>query len=263
MGCAVSLGTVSCSDDDDDTEDQKKEQKQDVPDSTPDDKGGDKTPSEPEKDLTPEESGAVMKDIVEVVNKGESSLLSEASAMTTEQLNGLASTIIAYNNNKDNAEWKEAFIKESGSSEVTRILDETISELENFGVDMSEITSKDLVEAFSGYFKPVDQLGQGYKDGMSEGATHEKLFNEVYDDKIAKLDVSDFNACLTVFNSLTPAQQTELINVVTSWSNKENDEEWKSGFLKGVNVNDAAKEEHLRSQLDSLVPMINTLTIFM
>ena len=82
IGCAFSMGTTSCGDDDD--EDEPKQEVNNV--------------------VTPTEAGDLMKDIVKKSEEKGSNILAQATSMTKDQLVNLAETIIEYNNNK---KWKK------------------------------------------------------------------------------------------------------------------------------------------------------------
>ena len=77
IGCAFSMGTTSCGDDDD--EDEPKQEVNNV--------------------VTPTEAGDLMKDIVKKSEEKGSNILAQATSMTKDQLVNLAETIIEYNNN--------------------------------------------------------------------------------------------------------------------------------------------------------------------
>ncbi len=252
MGSVFSLGTVSCDDDDD--EETKKEQKQDNPDSNKPSDNNNNTPSSPDKNFTPEESGAVMKEVVEKFNEKGSSIIDQATSMTSDQLTNLASTIIEYGKNKDNTEWKETFVKEAGSQEAVEMLDDVIKKLVgDIGVDITEITPSDLVESFKGYFKPVDELGQGYQEGFNEGESHKATIAAVYDEKFASIPTTPdgLTQMMGVFGALPEAQQKEFINAALAWANKEGDDEWKKGFLAGTGLNES-DQKALGEKLDYL-----------
>ena len=160
IGCAFSMGTSSCGDDDDD------EPKQEQVDKAT-------------------EAGNVMKDVVDSYNLKGADLLDQATSMTKEQLQNLAETVVEYNKNKNNAEWMQKFLGAAASSEAdkkaaTELLDKSISQIENLGVVMDEITTQDLLDVFSEYFEGKDQLGQGEADGIKQGATHKDLFDAIY-----------------------------------------------------------------------------------
>lgn len=255
MGCAVSLGTTSCDEDEEENQDTKKEQSNDKKDPASDDKkdpannnnGGDKTPAaDSTQYTTPEASGETMKEIVNNFTDKGSNLIDQATSMTTEELKNLAATIIEYDKNKDNKEWKESFENKVGSSETAteavKMLDDVISKLvgEDVGVDMSEMTPDILVEAFSKIVTPKDKLGKGYEEGFKEGESHKATIAEVYDESFASIptDLSGLDPMMKVFQSLTDAQKKEFINVALTWANKEGDDEWKKGFLAGTGLSE-------------------------
>lgn len=255
MGCAVSLGTTSCDEDEEENQDTKKEQSNDKKDPASDDKkdpannnnGGDKTPAaDSTQYTTPEASGETMKEIVNNFTDKGSNLIDQATSMTTEELKNLAATIIEYDKNKDNKEWKESFENKVGSSETAteavKMLDDVISKLvgEDVGVDMSEMTPDILVDAFKEFFTPKDEIGTGYDEGFKEGESHKATIAAVYDEKLASIptDYSGLNTMVEVFRGLPADQQKEFVNVALTWANKEGDNEWKEGFLDGTGLNE-------------------------
>lgn len=232
IGCAFSMGTSSCGDDDDD------EPKQEQVDKAT-------------------EAGNVMKDVVDSYNLKGADLLDQATSMTKEQLQNLAETVVEYNKNKNNAEWMQKFLGAAASSEAdkkatTELLDKSISQIENLGVVMDEITTQDLLDVFSEYFEGKDQLGQGEADGIKQGATHKDLFDAIYEEKLASIPATEegLESMLNVFQTLTD-QQKELVNVVLAWANKSDDAAWQSGFLSSV-MSDSASQQGLKEKLDFL-----------
>ena len=233
IGCAFSMGTSSCGDDDDD------EPKQEQVDKAA-------------------EAGNVMKDVVDSYNLKGADLLDQATSMTKEQLQNLAETVVEYNKNKNNAEWMQKFLGAAASSEAdkkaaTELLDKSISQIENLGVVMDEITTQDLLDVFSEYFEGKDQLGQGEADGIKQGATHKDLFDAIYEEKLASIPATEegLESMLNVFQTLPADQQKELVNVVLAWANKSDDAAWQSGFLSSV-MSDSASQQGLKEKLDFL-----------
>lgn len=233
IGCAFSMGTSSCGDDDDD------EPKQEQVDKAT-------------------EAGNVMKDVVDSYNLKGADLLDQATSMTKEQLQNLAETVVEYNKNKNNAEWMQKFLGAAASSEAdkkaaTELLDKSISQIENLGVVMDEITTQDLLDVFSEYFEGKDQLGQGEADGIKQGATHKDLFDAIYEEKLASIPATEegLESMLNVFQTLPADQQKELVNVVLAWANKSDDAAWQSGFLSSV-MSDSASQQGLKEKLDFL-----------
>lgn len=233
IGCAFSMGTSSCGDDDDD------EPKQEQVDKAT-------------------EAGNVMKDVVDSYNLKGADLLDQATSMTKEQLQNLAETVVEYNKNKNNAEWMQKFLGAAASSEAdkkatTELLDKSISQIENLGVVMDEITTQDLLDVFSEYFEGKDQLGQGEADGIKQGATHKDLFDAIYEEKLASIPATEegLESMLNVFQTLPTDQQKELVNVVLAWANKSDDAAWQSGFLSSV-MSDSASQQGLKEKLDFL-----------
>lgn len=233
IGCAFSMGTSSCGDDDDD------EPKQEQVDKAT-------------------EAGNVMKDVVDSYNLKGADLLDQATSMTKEQLQNLAETVVEYNKNKNNAEWMQKFLGTAASSEAdkkaaTELLDKSISQIENLGVVMDEITTQDLLDVFSEYFEGKDQLGQGEADGIKQGATHKDLFDAIYEEKLASIPATEegLESMLNVFQTLPTDQQKELVNVVLAWANKSDDAAWQSGFLSSV-MSDSASQQGLKEKLDFL-----------
>ena len=231
IGCAFSMGTSSCGDDDDD------EPKQEQVDKAT-------------------EAGNVMKDVVDSYNLKGADLLDQATSMTKEQLQNLAETVVEYN--KNNAEWMQKFLGAAASSEAdkkaaTELLDKSISQIENLGVVMDEITTQDLLDVFSEYFEGKDQLGQGEADGIKQGATHKDLFDAIYEEKLASIPATEegLESMLNVFQTLPTDQQKELVNVVLAWANKSDDAAWQSGFLSSV-MSDSASQQGLKEKLDFL-----------
>jgi len=235
IGCAFSMGTTSCGDDDDDDE-----------------------PKQEQVDKATE-AGNVMKDVVDSYNIKGGNLLDQATSMTKDQLQKLAETVVQYNKNKNNAEWMQTFLgaaasKEADKKAATDLLDDAISQLENIGVVMNEITTKDLLDVFSEYFEGKDQLGQGEADGIKQGATHKDLFNAIYEEKLASIPATEegLDQMFNVFQTLPKNQQTELVNVVLAWANKADDAAWQEGFLSGVSMKNAADQQGLKEKLDFL-----------
>jgi hemoglobin-like flavoprotein len=233
IGCAFSMGTSSCGDDDDD------EPKQEQVDKAT-------------------EAGNVIKDVVDSYNLKGADLLDQATSMTKEQLQNLAETVVEYNKNKNNAEWMQKFLGAAASSEAdkkatTELLDKSISQIENLGVVMDEITTQDLLDVFSEYFEGKDQLGQGEADGIKQGATHKDLFDAIYEEKLASIPATEegLESMLNVFQTLPTDQQKELVNVVLAWANKSDDAAWQSGFLSSV-MSDSASQQGLKEKLDFL-----------
>ncbi|MBR5209711.1 MAG: hypothetical protein IKV67_07640 [Paludibacteraceae bacterium] len=233
IGCAFSMGTSSCGDDDDD------EPKQEQVDKAT-------------------EAGNVMKNVVDSYNLKGADLLDQATSMTKEQLQNLAETVVEYNKNKNNAEWMQKFLGAAASSEAdkkaaTELLDKSISQIENLGVVMDEITTQDLLDVFSEYFEGKDQLGQGEADGIKQGATHKDLFDAIYEEKLASIPATEegLESMLNVFQTLPADQQKELVNVVLAWANKSDDAAWQSGFLSSV-MSDSASQQGLKEKLDFL-----------
>ncbi len=234
IGCAFSMGTSSCGDDDDDDE-PKQEQ---VDNAT--------------------EAGNVMKEVVESYNFKGGNLLDQATSMTKDQLQNLAETVVDYNKNKNNSEWMQTFLgaaasDEAGKKAATELLDEAISQIENLGVVMNEVTTKDLLDVFSEYFEGKDQLGQGKTGGIKQGESHKALFDAIYEDKLASIPATEegLERMLNVFHTLPTDQQKELVNVVLAWANKSDDAAWQSGFLSSV-MSDSASQQGLKEKLDFL-----------
>ncbi len=234
IGCAFSMGTTSCGDDDD--EDEPKQEQ--VNKAT--------------------EAGNVMKEVVDSYNIKGANLLDQATSMTKDQLQKLAETVVEYNKNKNNSEWMQTFLGTAASSEAdkkatTDLLDDAISQLENIGVVMNEVTTKDLLDTFSEYFEGKDQLGEGEADGIKQGATHKDLFDAIYEEKLASIPATEegLDQMFNVFQTLPADQQTELVNVVLAWANKSDDVAWQEGFLSGVSA-DAATQQGLKEKLDFL-----------
>ena len=232
IGCAFSMGTSSCGDDDDD------EPKQEV-----------------NNVVTPTEAGDLMKDIVEKSEEKGSNILAQATSMTKDQLQNLAETIIEYNNNKNNTSWMQSFVDAAGSEDnakkAAELLDEAISGLEDYGVVMDEITTKDLLDTFSEIFEGKEQLGEGEADGIAQGATHKDLFDAIYEEQLASIPATNegLSQMVGVFSSLPENQQKEMISILVAWSNKSQDEAWKKGFLEGTKL-DAASQQGLKEKLD-------------
>lgn len=233
IGCAFSMGTTSCGDDDD--EDEPKQEVNDV--------------------VTPTEAGDLMKDIVKKSEEKGSNILAQATSMTKDQLVNLAETIIEYNNNKNNASWMQSFVGAAGSEDnakkATELLDEAISGLVDYGVVMDEITTKDLLDTFSEIFEGKEQLGEGEADGIAQGATHKDLFDAIYEEQLASIPATKegMSQMVGVFSSLPENQQKEMISILVAWSNKSQDEAWKKGFLAGTNL-DAESQQGLKEKLD-------------
>ena len=95
IGCAFSMGTTSCGDDDDD------EPKQEQVDKAT-------------------EAGNVMKDVVDSYNLKGGNLLDQATSMTKDQLQKLAETVVQYNKNKNNSEWMQTFLGAAASKEADK-----------------------------------------------------------------------------------------------------------------------------------------------
>lgn len=231
IGCAFSMGTSSCGDDDED------EPKQEQVDKAT-------------------EAGNVMKDVVDSYNLKGADLLDQATSMTKEQLQNLAETVVEYNKNKNNAEWMQKFLGAAASSEAdkkatTELLDKSISQIENLGVVMDEITTQDLLDVFSEYFEGKDQLGEGEEAGIKQGESHKTLFDAIYEDKLASIPATEdgLMSMLNVFQTLPVDQKTELVNVALAWANKSDDAAWQAGFLKGV-AEDAATQQGIKDKLD-------------
>lgn len=235
MGCAISLGTTSCGDDDEDE------------------------PQEQQNNQSATTSGTVMKDVVEKYKTNGSNLLDQATSMNKEELKGLADAVVEYNKNKNNSAWMETFKKTISSEEKEQnsaidLLDKALEQISNVGVDMSEITSKDLLDVFNEYFEGKDSLGNGEADGMKQGATHQQLFNAIYEDKLAEIPATEegLMQMMGVFNQLPANQKTELVNVALAWANKTDDEAWQNGFLAGVGLENPEYQQDLKAKLDLL-----------
>lgn len=246
IGCAFSIGTTSCGDDDDDDE-----------------------PKQEVNVVTPTEAGSLMKDVVDSYNLKGGNILAQAASMTKDQLQKLAETVIEYNNNKDNATWMQSFVGAAGSEDNAKkaadLLDEAISGLVDYGVVMNEITTKDLLDAFSEISSGSDQLGEGEADGIKNGATHKDLFDAIYEEKLASIPATNEGLAemYGVFGSLPENQQKEMVSILLAWSNKSNDAAWKDGFLAGTGL-DAASQQGLKEKLDFLATeeIINIITKF-
>ena len=249
MGCVFSLGTTSCSDDDDDDNSTKNEQS--------DQKDDDKK----QESSTPEELGESMKEIISKIDTEDgSSLLAQATQMTTSQLESLAETLVEYNKNKDNEEWMKSFLEKTGSDKdkdkTVSLLGETISKIEEVGVDMSELDKETLLEIAKEYFKGTDGYGNGKTDGIKEGATHEKLFNEIYESKLKDVDVSSMDGMsgmMSLVEELSDSQTKELVSIILAWDSKKTDKEWRAGFIQGVNLKNPADGADLETKLDQIV----------
>lgn len=100
IGCAFSMGTSSCGDDDED------EPKQEQVDKAT-------------------EAGSVMKDVVDSYNLKGADLLDQATSMTKEQLQNLAETVVEYNKNKNNAEWMQKFLVLRHLAKLTKRLQQS------------------------------------------------------------------------------------------------------------------------------------------
>lgn len=238
MGCALSMGTTSCGDDDDDDDQPKKEQ------------------------VNKEEAkndGTVMQEVVKNYTEKGSNLLDQATSMTSDELKQLATTVVDYNKNKDNAEWMESFLNSAaedaaGKQAAKDLLDQSLAQIENLGVDLNEITSQDLLDVFSEYFEGSDALGEGKDAGIAQGETHKDLFNAVYEDKLAAIPATEDGLLqmMGVFSEMTEAQQRELVSVALAWANKSDDEAWKDGFLEGVGLTNPESKQGLKDKLDLL-----------
>lgn len=248
MGCVVTFGTTSCKEDEDETP------KQENKSNTNDSKKEESTTL-----LTPTESGEVMKDIVKNFQDNSSTILDQATSMTSEQLTNLASTIIEYGKNKDNEAWKDTFITAIGSEsseEAFVLLDDVVNKLvKEVGVDMSEMTPEFLVDTFKEWFTPTDELGEGYKEGYKEGESHKALIDAIYDESFKSIPTNSdgLDQMIAYFGTLDKDQQKELANAAVTWANKseEGDEEWKNGFLAGTGLNEE-DQALLREKLDFL-----------
>lgn len=248
IGCAFSMGTSSCGDDDDDDA-PKQEQVNNV--------------------VTPTEAGSLMKDIVDNYSEKGINLFAQATSMTKDQLQKLAETVIEYNKNKDNAAWMQSFIaaaaSEKDGKQAAEMLDEAISGLVEYGVQMDEITTQDLLDAISEFSNGSDQLGEGESDGIKQGESHKTLFDAVYEDKLASIQptTEGLGEMAGVFQTLSEGQQRELIGIVVAWSNKSDDQAWKNGFLAGTGL-DSASQQGLKEKLDFLATeeIINIITKF-
>lgn len=240
MCCTVTLGTASCSDDDDDDDDT--------------------APSQEQINQSATDAAKVMSEVVAVYKDSSSNLLAQATSMTQDELKALAQTIVEYNANKDNEVWLNAFLQNVsqdsiGKSAATEMLDETINKLEKFGVVMDEITSKDLLDAFSEYFSGKDTLGDGKEDGIAQGANYKDLFNAVYAEKLAPIDITTEDGLMEmmgVFQTMDQSQQKELVNVVLAWANKSDDADWQEGFMSGIALGDEASQADLVAKLNYL-----------
>lgn len=246
MGCAFTLGTASCNDDD---------EKEDDPTET----------SDPEV-ISTEDAGDLMKDVVKKYNDMGQNILAQATSMTKDQLYNLAGTVIEYNKNKDNSVWMEKFLGSVSSNEgekadAKNLLNEAIEKLVKVGVVMEEISVDDLLGFISSYNPGSDSHGQGEADGMKEGATHKELFDSIYEEKIAPIPATEegIDEMVNVFKTLPKDQQNELIGIVLAWSNMSNDEAWKEGFLKGVEIQDDKAKTDLKEKLDYLASNIGKL----
>lgn len=245
MGCAFTMGTASCSDD----------EKEDEP-----------TETTNADVITSEEAGNVMKEVVEKYTKDGNNLLDQATEMTKDQLQNLAETVIEYNKNKDNSEWMEKFLaavspSEQGKQDAKDMLNQTISQIVEIGVDMKEITKDDLLDAFSQIFEGKDSLGNGEEAGRKYGETHAATIGAVYSDKFASIpaDEDHLNDMMSVFKTLSESQKKEFVNVALAWANKSDDSAWQEGFLDGTGLNEDDQKE-LAVKLDFLAKYKSFLT---
>ena len=234
LGCAFSLGTTSCDDDEE----------------------------EPKQEVNKEaakKDGTQMQEIVKnYTNKG-SNLLDQATSMTSDELKDLAVTLVDYNKNKDNAEWMESFLAGVGPDQTSQqaakdLLDQSISQIENLGVVMNEVSAQDILEVFSEFFSGTDSLGQGEADGMKQGATHQALFNAIYEDKLANIPATEDGLLqmMELLQELPANQKTELVNIALAWANKTDDEAWQTGFLAGVGLTNPDDQQGLKEKLDMI-----------
>lgn len=259
MGCAFSMGTSSCSEDDDDDSTKKEQKDKDDDNEAPKEEQKDKDDDENKEETvsTPEELGESMKEIISKIDTEDgSSLLAQATQMTQSQLESLAETLVEYNKNKDNSEWMKSFLEKTGSDKnqdkTVSLLDETIIKLEKEGVVMSELDKEILLEFAKEYFKGTDGYGTGKADGIKEGATHEKLFNEIYESKLKDVDVSSPDM-MNVVDGLTDSQTKELVSVILAWDSKKTDKDWRAGFIEGVNMKNPSDGAELETKLDQIV----------
>ncbi len=252
IGCAFSMGTASCSDDEEEQNPQEQNGNKDT--NKPEDQKQDAPATQPEK------LGESMKEVVAKIDiEEESSLLKQATQMTSAQIETLAETLVEYNKNKDNKEWKDSFLGQATEEEkekTVELIENTISKIEAEGIVMDELDKDILLEIANEYFKGTDGYGDGKKAGLEEGKTHEKLCNDLYYKYMTDLDFSTTEgmyAMMSVVTGLDSNQKGELMSIILAWDSKKDDKDWKSGFIEGVNLKDPAAAADMEEKLNQIV----------